>query len=43
MAKMRSSETDACSNSKLEPDKGNDKGILIIDAEPNAIVSTAKI
>eukprot|EP00253_Pinus_taeda_P017352 PITA_17352 len=33
----------ACSNSESEPDKGNDKGKHIIDADPNATIATAKI
>ena len=36
-------ESDACSNSELEPDKGNDKGKQIINAEPNTTVATMKI
>ena len=43
VAKMGASELDACSESKSEPDKGNDKGKQIIDAEPNATVATTKI
>ena len=40
---MRPSKSNACSDSESEPDKGNDKGKHIIDAEPNAIVATTKI
>ena len=40
---MRAFELDACSDSESEPDKGNDKGKHIIDAEPNANVATTKI
>ena len=40
---MQASELDACSDSESEPDKGNDRGKHIIDAEPNATVATAKI
>ena len=43
LAEMRASNSDACSDSELEPDKGNDKGKHIIDAEPNTIVATTKI
>ena len=43
VAEMRASESDACSNSESEPDKGNDKGKQIIDAEPNSTVAIAKI
>ena len=43
VAEMRASEVDACSDSESEPEKGNDKGKQIIDAEPNATVATAKI
>eukprot|EP00253_Pinus_taeda_P030882 PITA_30882 len=37
------SESNACSNFESEPDKRNEKGKHIIDAEPNATVSTMKI
>ena len=40
---MKASELDASYDSESEPDKGSDKGNKIIDAEPNAIVDTAKI
>ena len=40
---MRASKSDACSKSKSEPDKMNEKGKHIIDAEPNATVATTKI
>jgi hypothetical protein len=40
---LKASELDACSDSESEPDKGNDRGKQIIDAEPNAIVSTTNI
>ena len=40
---MRASELDAFSDSESEPDKGNDKGKQIIDAEPNATVATTKV
>ena len=40
---MRASDLNACSDSELESDKGNDKGKHIIDAEPNSTVATAKI
>jgi hypothetical protein len=40
---LKASESDACSESESELDKGNDRGKQIIDAEPNAIVSTMKI
>ena len=43
VAKMRAFESDACSDSESEPDKGNEKGKQIIDAKPNAIVSTTNI
>jgi hypothetical protein len=43
VAKLKASELDACSDSESEPDKGNDRGKKIIDAEPNATVSTMKI
>ena len=40
---MKAFESNACSDSKLEPDKGNDKGKQIIDVEPNTIVATTNI
>ena len=40
---MKASESDACSDSESEPDKGNDRGKHIIDVEPNATVATTKI
>ena len=43
MAELKVSESDAGSDSESEPDKGNDKGKQIIDADPNATVATAKI
>ena len=43
VAEMRAYESDACSNPKSEPDKGNEKGKNIIDVEPNATVITTKI
>jgi hypothetical protein len=42
-AELKDSELDACSDSKSEPDKGNEKGKQIIDAVPNATVATMKI
>ena len=43
MAELKASESSACFDSELEPDKGNDKGKQIIDAEPNATIATTKI
>ena len=43
VAEMRAFESDAWSESESGPDKGNDKGKQIIDAEPNATVATTKI
>eukprot|EP00253_Pinus_taeda_P014225 PITA_14225 len=43
VAELKVSESDAGSNSESEPDKGNDKGKQIIDADPNATIATAKI
>jgi hypothetical protein len=40
---LKASESDACSDSESELDKGNDRGKKIIDAEPNTIVATMKI
>jgi len=43
VAELKVWELDACSDFESEPDKGNDKGKQIIDAEPNATVATTKI
>ena len=43
MSELKFLESYAFSDSELEPDKGNDKGKHIIDAEPNAIVFTMKV
>jgi hypothetical protein len=43
VAELKASESDACSDSESEPDKGNDKGKHIIDAEPNTTIATTKI
>eukprot|EP00253_Pinus_taeda_P016363 PITA_16363 len=43
VAKLKDSESDACSNSESKPDKGNEKGRQIIDAEPNSTIATMKI
>ena len=43
VAEMPAYESDACSDSELEPDKGNEKGKQIIDVEPNTIIATMKI
>jgi len=40
---MRAFESDACFDIESEPEKGNDIGKQIIDAEPNATVATTKI
>jgi len=43
MVELKASKSDACSNSKLKPSKGNDKGKQIIDVESSATVATTKI
>ena len=43
VAEKKASELDAHSDTESEPEKGNDRGKKIIDADPNAIVSTTKI
>ena len=43
MANIKASESYAYSEIESKPKKGNDKGKNIIDAEPNATVSTTKI
>eukprot|EP00253_Pinus_taeda_P029925 PITA_29925 len=43
VAELKVSESDACSDSESEPNKGYEKGKQIIDADPNTTVATAKI
>jgi hypothetical protein len=43
VAEMKAFESDACSDTESEPEKGNDRGKKIIDVEPNSTVSTTKI
>jgi len=43
VAELKASESDACFDPELEPDKGNGEGKQIIDLEHNATVATAKI
>ena len=43
MVELKAPKSDAFSDPELEPDKGNDKGKQIIDADPSAIVATTKI
>ena len=43
MAELKASESDACSDPEPEPDKANDKGKRIINADPSSIVATTKI
>jgi hypothetical protein len=43
VAEMRAFESDACSDTESEPQKGNDIGKQISNVEPNATVSTTKI
>ena len=43
VAEIKASESYAYSDTELEPKKGNDRGKNIINAEPNATVSTTKI
>ena len=40
---LKASESDACSDSELEPNKGNEKGNKIINMEPSATMATTKI
>jgi hypothetical protein len=40
---LEASELDVCSESEPKPDKGNDRGKKIIDAECNATIATTKI
>ena len=40
---MKASESDACSYFESKPNKGNDKGKKIIDAESNANIATMNI
>ena len=43
VAEIKASESDAYSDTESEPEKGNDRGKKIIDAEPNATIATTKI
>jgi len=43
VVELKASESDACSYPESEPDKRNDKGKQIIDAEPKTTVATTKI
>ena len=43
VAKIKASESNAYSDTESEPQKGNDRGKKIIDAEPNATIATTKI
>eukprot|EP00253_Pinus_taeda_P002921 PITA_02921 len=43
VVELKVSESDACFDSESEPNKGNEKGNQIIDADPNATVATTKI
>ena len=43
MAEIKDSESDAYSDTKSKPEKGNDRGNKIIYLEPNATVATMKI
>jgi hypothetical protein len=40
---LKDFKSDARSDSKSKPNKGNDRGKKIIDVEPNATVTTMKI
>ena len=43
VVELKASESDACSDLELEPDKRNEKGKQIIDTKTNTTVATAKI
>ena len=43
VAELMGLESDTYSDSESEPNKGNEKGKEIIEANPNATISTAKI
>ena len=43
MAEIKAFESDAYSNTELEPKKGNDRGKNIINVDPNSTVVTTKI
>eukprot|EP00253_Pinus_taeda_P026106 PITA_26106 len=43
VVELKASESDACFDFELEPDKGNDKGKQIIDVEPNGTIVTTNI
>jgi hypothetical protein len=43
VAELKASESNACFDSKPKPERGNDTGEHIIDADPNATVATTKV
>ena len=43
VVEIKASELDAYSDTKSEPEKGNDRGKKIIDVKPNATIATMKI
>jgi len=43
VVELKVSESDTGSNFESEPNKGNEKGKQIIDAEPSATMATTKI
>ena len=43
VAEIKASELDAYSDNESEPEKGNEIGKKIINAEPNATIETTKI
>ena len=43
MDELKASKSDACYDSESELNKENEKGKQIIDAEPNATISTTKV
>ena len=42
VAEIKASELNAYSDTESEPEKGNDRGKKIIDAEPNATIAITK-
>ena len=43
VANIKDSESDAYSDTKSKPKKGNDRGKTIIDADPNTTIATTNI
>jgi hypothetical protein len=43
VVEMRASESNACFDTELEPEKGNDRGKNTINVDPNSTIATMNI